>query len=48
MKSLDLKFPSITITSENMRRLNVLALSDTPRRNPLRVRSIGTNVVPVH
>lgn len=48
MNNLDLKLPSITITSEDMRRLNVLALSDAPSAESLAREIDRANIVPVH
>ena len=48
MNDLNLKRPSITFTSEDMRRLNVLALSDTPPAESLAREIDRANIVPVH
>jgi regulator of nucleoside diphosphate kinase len=48
MNNLDLKLPPITITSADMRRLNVLALSDAPPAESLAREIDRANIVPVH
>ena len=48
MNNLDLKLPPITITSADMRRLNVLALSDAAPAESLAREIDRANIVPVH